>query len=275
MRFRTVVHGLLLAGVLGLAAACSDLFGPGIPGGTYLLSPLPEEYQGWWAIVERCSSLTAEMSDVQFRVLPGHETSPDHDAAGAYYKRGHQIVLVEELTRDGFLVRHEMLHAVLARNGGGGHPKSFFEGRCGGVVSCGVPCAEEVGGVPGEAHVTPLLEPDDVLVMVEVVPSVVRSPPEEHGCTTIVVEAQNVGSQAAVVTLNRPTDFGWIVDGLGGGSGGGPTPPNDSVLLEPGASRSYAYDCPAQLSTVVPAEYWVVGQWNRVRSEPVRLVVTP
>ncbi len=215
MSFRTVVYGLLLAGVSGLAAACSDLFGPEVPDGTHLLSPLPEEYEGWWTIIERCSGLAADMSEVRFRVLPGHETWPGHDAAGAYYKRGHQIVLVEESARDGFLVRHEMLHAVLARNGRGGPPKPFFEGHCGGAVSCGVPCADEVGGVPGEAHVTPLLEPDDVLVAVEVVPSVVGSPPEERGCTTIVVEAQNVGSQAAVVTLNRPTDFGWIVDGWG------------------------------------------------------------
>ena len=92
---------------------------------------------------------------------------------------------------------------------------------------------------------------------------------------TIVVRAQNIGSEPAVMNVRRWQDFGWVVDGLGGGSGGAPIPPNDSVLLEVGGSRSYAYDCPEPLTILTPGEYWVSGRWKLVRSEPVRLVVRP
>ena len=110
----------LLVGALAFAAACSDLFGPSIPDGTYQLLPLPKEYQWWWEVAETCSGLSGDLSGVEFRVLPDRETFPDGDTVGAYYRSSHQVVLVERMARDGYLVRHEMLHALLAENGLGG-----------------------------------------------------------------------------------------------------------------------------------------------------------
>lgn len=167
-----------------------------------------------------------------------------------------------------------MLHALLARNGSGGHPKAFFESRCGGVVSCGLGCSEDVGPVPAAAYNAPLIDPDDVELTVHVTPSLVRSPPTDFGCITIVVRATNVGDQASSMDLSRPQFF-WSADGLGGGGGGGPVPPNDTVFLRPGDARRYAFDCPDILAQLEPKDYWLSGEWRSARSEEVQLSVIP
>lgn len=264
---RPVGLGLLgLAGSIALLAGCSDLFGPDVPEGTVVLSTLPVEYQRWWDITQTCSGLRGDLGDVEFRVLPGSATLPDGGATGTYYWNGNVIVLAESVARDGRVVRHEMLHALLRTVQIGGHPKQYFEARCGGLVSCGDRCSEDVGGIPAEASGAPLLAPDEVEVTVRILPSRVGSPPAESGCMTILVQARHVGAEAAVMDLGSQ-GFRWWVEGLGGGGGGTPTPPNDSVLMRPGASRYAAFDCPDPLAVLEPGEYWVEGEWDRVRSE--------
>lgn len=258
---------------LAVVAGCSDLFGPALPDGTVLIAPLPVEYERWWQITEVCSGLRADLADVEFRMLPASQTLPDSDAVGAHYSNGNVIVLVEGVARDGYVVRHEMLHALLSKIRLNGHPKDYFETRCGGLVSCGEVCSDEVGGIAAEAHGAPLLKPDDAEVTVQILPSIVTSPPEEAGCMSIVVRARNVGAEASVIDL-RSQKFQWWVEAVGGGSGG-TSPPNDSVLVEPGGSRHAIFDCPTTLASLEPGEYWVEGEWDRVRSGGAPLSVIP
>ena len=257
-----------------LLLGCSDLFGPALPDGAMPLTPRPPEYAPWWSIVESCSGMQAALADVDWWVVPGRLTIEDgHDAAGRYQSGKHRIVVAEGVAHDGFLVRHEMLHAVLGVHRLSGHPKHFFEARCGGVISCGGDCLAEVGGPPPGILSAPRVDPDDIEVSVRLVPQLVNRGPGSWGCTTIVVSATNGGSNATVMDIGRAGTFRWILEGWGAGSGGGPLPPNDLVLLDPGDARSYAYDCPAHLAELEAGEYVFRGQWERVRSEAVILSI--
>ena len=218
--------------------------------------------------------MQAAMADVDWWVVPGRRTIDDgDDAAGRYQRSGHRIVIAEGVAHDGFLVRHEMLHAVLSIHGLDGHPKHFFEGRCGGIISCGGNCMAEVGGPPPGVQSAPEVDPDEIEVTVQLVPQVVTREPGAWGCTTIIVSATNGGTGPAVMDIGRHDTFQWILEGWKGGSGGGPIPPNDLILLGPGDARSYAYDCPAHLDGLEAGEYVFRGQWERVRSEAVILSI--
>lgn len=267
----------LLSALLGLAAlGCSDLLGPFLPDDRVPLVPLPPEYEHWWSVVETCSGLQAELGDVEWWVLPGQETFPDGEEAGRYYSVGHQIGLAASVVRDGFVVRHEMLHAMLSANRiYVDHPKPFFENRCGGILSCSGDCQDEVGTAPAEVTQVPLLQADDVEVGVNILPGIIRRPDLEGECVTIVVGAKNVGEVTASMDLSGALTFGWIVEGWGGGGGGGPIPPNDIVLMPPGAVRYYAFDCPRPFRSFEAGEYVVGGVWEGVKSEGTMLTILP
>lgn len=256
--------------------SCSDIFGPGIPAGAIPLSPVPRSFAHWWTIAEACSGLRGNYGELTWWSVPGQRTIPgSHGAAGRYIRRERSIVLGENQERDGFLVRHEMLHALLDGSGGSAHPRLIYENRCGGIVSCAGTCAAEIGGPPPEVlSASPLvLSPADVSA--QVVPAVVSESTLATECFTIVVRATNTGTEAAVMNLDEVPPMTWIVDDVGGGSGGGPIPPNAIVLLRPGDSRSYAFDCPAQLVSLSAGNYLVRAQIGTVRSGAVSLVVLP
>lgn len=266
--------GLFVVALGLMAMGCSDLFGPSLPPDRTPLNPLPSSFEHWWAVVETCSGLEAELGRVAWWVLPGEDAFPDGESNGRYYRAGHQIGLTESAVENGFVVRHEMLHAVLSSNLTFGHPKEFFENRCGGIVSCGGDCRAEVGGTPAEASRVPFVHEGDIEVSVDILPRVMRHAPPIGECVTIVVGAKYVGGEVAAMDLSGRV-FSWTVRGLGGGGGGGPIPPNDTILMEPGAVRYYAYDCPRRFETFEPGEYHVGGTWRGVLSEDVTLTIVP
>lgn len=264
---------LLRAGAGVLLVGCTDLFGPGLPDGTIPLAPLPAEYEGWWDLAERCSGLQGSFDQVDWGVIPGVSTIPDTDGAvGSYYSERHQIVLVEPRVYDGHLVRHEMLHALRRAPG---HPRDTFVESCGGLVSCGGPCLEEAERTGPPASTGPIVETGAMEVTAEVRPRIVSLTSGTRGCVTIVVNVRNPRDEEVRVDLSRFGTLGWSVDGLGAG-GGGRFPIDDTLVLTPGSTRSYAFDCPGPLAEgLTPGNYFVRGRFGSERSDRVLLKVTP
>lgn len=110
--------------LLLLLAACSSPAEPSDLG-----SPIPPrpEWRAWFADVwTRCGSTQVakpayRFESLEFRVVPGQSFRwGDQDAIGAW--QGDRIYLSESVIDWPVSVRHEMLHAQLARSG---HPPIF------------------------------------------------------------------------------------------------------------------------------------------------------
>jgi hypothetical protein len=101
----------------------------------------------WWRMTEACSGLRGSLADVRWYVQPGLETLQIPGDAGRYggywWADGNRVLLTERAVTDGWLVRHEMLHALVGR---AGHPREQFGDRCGGIVTCTGECQRDAGG---------------------------------------------------------------------------------------------------------------------------------
>jgi len=130
----------------------------------------PPPYQLWWSMAEACSGRTGSLSDVKWYAVPGTETISDgHDEVSGYWSSSdNRIVLVESGKFNGTLVRHEMLHALLRV---GGHPRSQFVERCGGVVDCTGACLGDAGAPPTPAVGTVNVPPDSLELGIELQPA--------------------------------------------------------------------------------------------------------
>lgn len=255
-------------------AGCTDFFGPSLPTGAVPLSPVPAEYEAWWALTQQCSGLRSDLSEVRWYTVPGSRTVPGHDeAAGIYIRGSAQVVLAEGQERNGFLVRHEMLHA-LRRNGG--HPRDLFLEQCGGVVSCGDVCQEEAGPTPSWDLSVPSATPSEVAVEVAVVPDVVSLGGGSRGCVTIVATVASARASAVTLDIRRGSGFSWWVEGLGGGSGGGPVLRDSLIVIKPSGSWSYVFDCPRLIAEgLAPGDYTAYARLEAARSASVPFRVVP
>ena len=84
--------------------------------------PTLELYQAWWTKTEECSGLQGDMSQVTFYAVdsPSGAISLGNEVAhGWWMRRGNRIYLPANALGEEWLVRHEMLHALLQR---GSHP---------------------------------------------------------------------------------------------------------------------------------------------------------
>lgn len=86
----------------------------------------PPEYQTYWAQAEHCTGLTGNFARLRFHVsdslpCPGH-------LMGCYgfWVQPHDIYLLRRVTGRASVVRHEMTHDLLQRDG---HPPAYFP-RC-------------------------------------------------------------------------------------------------------------------------------------------------
>jgi hypothetical protein len=268
------VRGLLLAAVLfPFASGCIDLLAP-LPAGAVPLFPVPEEYQGWWSLAQRCSGLRGELGEVDWYVVPTSSTVPDSDgAAGTYYTVGHRIVLARGRQGDGYLVRHEMLHALKARD----HPRGIFLEQCGGIVQCSDRCVQDAGTAPQWNLGAPPVAADELSVSVDVVPDEIRLTAATPVCVTIAVTVENPFPHAVTVDVRRGRGIMWAVDGWGSGSGGGPVLTDSLLAIEAGGSWTYAFDCPVFFAQGLLGEgtYAVRGRVMGARSDAVTLLVLP
>lgn len=91
----------------------------------------PAEYQDWISKTRDCSGLAADFTVLQWYVVPGVETFPTEAGpkVGMWERTGStaRIVIAGKWLHHEMVVRHEMLHHLLNREG---HPADFFVARC-------------------------------------------------------------------------------------------------------------------------------------------------
>lgn len=160
-------------------------------------------YAAWWQAVEACSGRTAPLGEITW-YRAGAETIPDVGESynGLTYQGDVPLVVIAgSHVNDGVVVRHEMLHVLLHRNG---HPGEYFVKRCGGIVACGDACLRE-GGFP-------VTQPNpDTTIGAAALETTVHAYPNpvsltaDSGWLTVVVEAHNPLPREAFVALPQPS----------------------------------------------------------------------
>jgi len=117
--------------LLATLAACEAL-GPAdpLPPSAQLIAA-PEQYREWWSKTEACSGMSGDFTRVEWYVVPNAQTF--QTSAGtkvglwSHSSAGVRIILAGSYAENELVVRHEMLHALLDREG---HPKEYFQDRC-------------------------------------------------------------------------------------------------------------------------------------------------
>jgi hypothetical protein len=92
--------------------------------------PTLELYSEWWRKTEACSGRTGEMSEVTFYAVDAPSGAIGLNgtiAHGWWVRQGNRIYLPANALGEEWLVRHEMLHALLQR---GSHPNKKFVEAC-------------------------------------------------------------------------------------------------------------------------------------------------
>ena len=116
----------------GLLSGCSSLSPsePTLPVGATEIAA-SAEYQAWHAKTEACSGLSGDFSTIKFYVVPGVETFPTTGGpkVGEWTSDGatNRIVLAGNYRNFEMVVRHELLHSLLRKEG---HPREYFVDRC-------------------------------------------------------------------------------------------------------------------------------------------------
>ena len=120
---------LLLAGLAGCAAPRAA-GAPRAPLGRSWAVPTLGLYQEWWDKTVACSGKSGKMTNVAFYAVdaPGGAIELAGEMAHAWWVReGNRIYLPASALGEEWLVRHEMLHALLQR---GTHPSKLFVDAC-------------------------------------------------------------------------------------------------------------------------------------------------
>jgi hypothetical protein len=122
---------IIAASVL-LAGGCSSL-GPSdfqLPAGAVPLTA-PADYAAWFAKTEACSGLRGSVKDVEWYVVPDAATfaTAAGPKVGMWEKSGSvaRIIVAGRYAGHEMVVRHEMLHHLLDREG---HPSEYFVSKC-------------------------------------------------------------------------------------------------------------------------------------------------
>ena len=125
-RWRSLAVATLVIG------GCSSFSpsGPALPVGAIPMAEGPE-YRAWFAKTELCSGLKGQYDVVQWFVVPGAETFSTREGpkVGIWEKSGRsaKIVVAGNYSSHEMVIRHEMLHHLLDREG---HPGAYFVDRC-------------------------------------------------------------------------------------------------------------------------------------------------
>jgi hypothetical protein len=160
------------------------------------MSPLPQ-YALWWRLTERCSQHSGDLEALNWYVVPGATSFGSEELQGEYSSHSHRIVLAGRSTRDGQLVRHEMLHALIGKPG---HPAEYYQRRCGGIVACEGQCLSDGGPRPAVDSSGPVVNAADLSVTARA-DSTAPSLSRDSGWVALTIEVQNVRSTAVRVHL--------------------------------------------------------------------------
>ena len=180
---------LVLPGLLSLALACDATTVPGIPATAVPLAA-PARFALWWRLTQACSGLTGDFASVSWYVVPEASTlTYQGKQVNAYWIGNPDRIVLPDLLRDsGPIVRHEMLHVLLHRNG---HPRDSFLAACGGVVACDGECALEAGVYGSPQASAPELQPRDLGTRVDVF-------------APLPAEVVDSGAAAVLITITNP-----------------------------------------------------------------------
>ena len=198
-----------------VGALSCDLFAtaPDLPPGTQRLEPLPV-FAFWWDLVQSCSGRTASMTDVRWLVSP-QVVVDGHEYQGYWWENGNRILLSDSRLKDGSVVRHEMLHAILRR---GDHPPEFFADRCAGEVACNDCLPDGYGATAGDRAGAQSVTASELDVTVDV-----RQPGNTYGVHSGVlaftVRARNPLNRPVWVSIPADRTFEHRIVGAGITSG--------------------------------------------------------
>jgi hypothetical protein len=219
------MRALRRAGVLALvgALACDRIVDP-LPPTAEAFTP-PVVFARWWGMVESCSGVAGNLADLQWFVVNGPLVNPSNSSewvAGYYSLASNRIVLAPGASRDGWTVRHEMLHALLRV---GGHPRSYFLGSCAGTVPCQGDCITDAGPFQPPADAIPV-SMSALEVSSEIVPSA-PSASFEDGFFTFTILVRNPLSHPVKISFpprpygGPPTDYPFEIHSSAGVMTGG------------------------------------------------------
>ena len=121
---------VLLSSSLAACAAPGTAAAPLAPIERAWEVPTLELYSEWWRKTEACSGRTGDMNTVTFYAVdaPGGAIGLKGTVArGWWLRQGNRIYLPANVLGEEWLVRHEMLHALLQS---GSHPTELFVEAC-------------------------------------------------------------------------------------------------------------------------------------------------
>jgi hypothetical protein len=272
-----------VAALLIALGACTSPTEPTFPDDVVALEMQPQ-FVLWWRMTEACSGRRGDLHAVRWYVQPHVETlhipGERNGQYGAYWwSIGNRILLTERAVTDGWLVRHEMLHALI---GQAGHPRGDFIDRCGGIVTCTGECQRDAGAGAQPATDAVEIDATELDVTVSVVPSPSFGIHENGGWFAYVVTATNPRSEPVWVRVRRPgpdargaATFGFV-EGPAVWSYAYTT--DDRIAFGPQQTKRYTYDRGAITGTgyaYKAGAHAVRGFFNTDTTPPVSFTILP
>lgn len=197
---------LLSTAVAGSILSCADnIVDPRLPPGATQFTP-PAVYTTWWEMTQACSGRSGSLDAVTWYEVPAHvPLESDGRRVTAYWSAAsNQIVVSATVARNGQVVRHEMLHALLRTKG---HSRADFLERCAGRVTCTSQCVEDAGPAPVVPASVPRVAPSAMQVTVRADPVNPLSSVND-GYFSMTVRVHNPAPNPVFVVLPEPTTLG-------------------------------------------------------------------
>lgn len=195
---RTASWGIVVTVLVSVG--CQHVIDPTLPANAARLTP-PLVYERWWAMVEECAGVTAQLEMVEWYYVPNVNTVSDGQrmTVGYWSPSNNRIVLPGNEVFDGAVVRHEMLHAILRTPR---HPRAPFLTTCGGIAACEITpgCIQDAGPPPIVNEGTPSVPPSALRVTSTITPLQPASS-IDGGFFTYTIFVQNPADHAVVATL--------------------------------------------------------------------------
>jgi hypothetical protein len=275
---------LLVCLPLIAVGACREIVDPPLPDGTTPFTP-PSYYTTWWAMTTACSGVTGNPQDLHWFVVPSG-TSIVLDGAqlsGYWSEASNRIVLRDDATNDGAVVRHEMLHALIRV---GGHPRQYFVDRCGGTVDCVTACMADAGPPPTLPPSTPALPADSFDIAVFVTDTTASS--ANGGYFSVTVTATNRAPHQVTAALPPSGDasgdqvaFGFLLESESGQGSTGSVifdqvlTTSEVLSFAPGETKRQVFDLFARGPNLRAGSYRVTGSFGFVFAPPHPLTIVP
>lgn len=280
-RAQLFVAGALLS-VSGITA-CDRLVDPPLPVDARQISP-PAVYSTWWDMTRACSGLPGPLSAISWYVSDEALRDPKTgETLLAYWSAASNRVVINSLyVREGSIVRHEMLHALL-RNGG--HPRRQFLGNCAGTVVCEGGCVEEAGPFPQPPEKPISVTGDSLEITVALAP-VKPTTAHDGGFFAMTVSARNRTRRWVTVipglqSSGMVRSFFFDVAGPKGGLTGGNSVASDPSdwIFAPGETKKTIFDFAIGNSLgsrqLPPGEYTIRGGYDDYWTPPAIVTIGP